>query len=185
MAGAFWVYRALDGVLQKDDVKGLLEKWPKLNSRRLGQTVWKLLPYAFLWCCWRARNKKIYKRTDVNVGSLKRNIKLTVWAWLEVAKEETVLKRDCSVTQLVLDWEIKTHYRRLQARMEQGGTDKLEVGSNNLEWNESCSRVVYFCLGLQESAVCNCKWLLAGLTVAEVLHCAQGFKDLRAQAVQT
>ncbi|PIA41518.1 hypothetical protein AQUCO_02200144v1 [Aquilegia coerulea] len=64
------------------------------NIRGLGQ----ILRYTVLWCVWRERNNKIFNDIQINESMLKMSTKITMWEWLYVAKEGTVLYRECSIT---------------------------------------------------------------------------------------
>ncbi|KAF5196930.1 hypothetical protein FRX31_013484 [Thalictrum thalictroides] len=95
----------LDVVIHQDNVRVLLDRWPNLNGTRLGQAVWQVLPVAVMWCIWKGRNNKIFKGRDFIVDSIISCVKYTVWAWLEMTKEGGQMKRDCRITQLLLNWE--------------------------------------------------------------------------------
>ncbi|KAF5207525.1 hypothetical protein FRX31_002888, partial [Thalictrum thalictroides] len=73
----------LDDILHQQDIKGVLESWPKQSCSILGNAVWQILPYAFLWCTWRMRNQGIFRGKDTSCSELIKAIKLTTWEWIE------------------------------------------------------------------------------------------------------
>ncbi|KAF5202178.1 hypothetical protein FRX31_008234 [Thalictrum thalictroides] len=94
-----------NSILTAQDVKAFLLNWPGLNSRGFGEIIWDILPFSTLWVIWKCRNQAIFNEELFIVAKIVREIKCTVWAWMDVDGNYKNRKKDHTIAELFSNWE--------------------------------------------------------------------------------
>ncbi|KAF5197564.1 hypothetical protein FRX31_012847 [Thalictrum thalictroides] len=93
-------------VLQPAEPRSILSAWPDINTRGIGEDIWRVLPYSVLWVLWTARNEIVFCQGTFDLRGIIKRIKCMIWAWLDINSQRRNLKKDHQVTELLQGWEL-------------------------------------------------------------------------------
>ena len=70
-----------------ENIADAVESWARGQFVGCGRSLWRLIPFAMLWCIWKDRNDRVFRNVSSTSEELVASISLMIANWALVRKE--------------------------------------------------------------------------------------------------